>query len=538
MIDVTLVYVTPHAYFWVENGIEINQDDVRILMNTFENRIFPTDREFFGSEWTPGVDGDDHLYIVYARTLGGVVSGFFNSGDEYLPQINHFSNAHETFYIDSSQDPAYDYTYGTLAHEFQHMIHWYQDRNESSFLNEGFSKLAEYLNGYDIGGFDWFYTTNPDINLTDWHGDASANSDHYGANFLFVTYFLDRFGKEATQALIHDQQNSFSSVDNILQSLNITDPFTNQQITSDDFFLDWTLANYIHDPKVADGRYYYENYPNSPTIFDTEGVYDCPMNLTERTINQYGVDYIRFTCSGKYMIVFTGSTQTRLLPVDPHSGTFGFWSNKGDESNMTLTRQFDLRGISSPITFSFWTWYDLETDYDYVFLDASTDGISWKILTTSSGSADNPSGNSYGWGYNGQSNGWRLETVDLSQYAGQLFWLRFDYITDGSANGEGFLVDDMTIPSIEYSEDFETGDGGWVGAGFVRIQKSLPQGFRLALITHASNGTFVEPIKVNSDLSVQIPVEIGSNGVKDVVLVVTATSRFSLEQAMYQVSVR
>jgi hypothetical protein len=418
------------------------------------------------------------------------------------------------------------------------MIHWYQDRNESSFLNEGFSELATFLNDYSTGGFDWYYTSNPDINLTDWLGGSGDNSAHYGANFLFVTYFLDRFGKDATQALVHDQQNGLASVDNVLQQMNITDPLTSQKVTADEFFLDWTLANYIHDPSVVDGRYYYSNYPTSPTSTDTEGVSSCPQAQNMRTVNQYGVDYIRITCSGNYTIDFTGSTLTRLLPADPHSGSYAYWSNKGDESNMTLTRQFDLTEVSGPVTFSYWTWYDLEKDYDYVFLEASTDGASWNILTTPSGTGENPSGNSYGWGYNDQSNGWIQETVDLSQFAGQVVSLRFDYITDAAVNGEGFQVDDITIPEISYTEGFESGDGGWEGAGFVRVQNILPQTFRLALITHAGNMTTVDILPVNADQTAQIPVTIGSKDVQDVVLVVTATTRFTREPATYQFDIR
>src|SRR5450759_1437998 len=428
-ITVTLQYLTPHAYFWVENGVDFNPSDAKNLIDTFENKIYPTDREFFGSEWTPGVDDDPHIYIIYARNLGGNVAGFFNSGDEFPPQISQYSNAHESFYIDSSQNLSDQYTYGTLAHECQHMIHWYQDRNECSFLNEGFSELATFLNGYDNGGFDYFYTINPDMPLTDWLGGAGDNSAHYGANFLFVTYFLDRFGKTATQALVHDQQNALASVDDVLQQLNITDPLTKKPVTADDFFLDWTLANYIHDSSVADGRYIYHNYPASPTTSDTEVVSQCPSGPGSRTVNPYGVDYIRITCPGSYAINFTGSTLTDLLPTDPHSGLYAFWSNKGDESDMTLTRQFDLSGVSSPVQLSYWTWYDLEKDYDYVFLEASTDGVSWKILTTPSGTADNPSGNSYGWGYNGKSSGWIQENVDLSQFAGKVVSLRFESVS-------------------------------------------------------------------------------------------------------------
>ncbi len=126
-------------------------------------------------------------------------------------------------------------------------------------------------------------------------------------------------------------------------------------------------------------------------------------------------------------------------------------------------------------------WYDLETDYDYVFLEASTDGgKTWEILTTPSGTGEDPSGNSYGWGYNGQTNGWVDEKVDLSQFAGQKVQIRFEYVTDAALNGEGFLLDDVQIDAINYQSDFETDDGGWEAAGFVRVENVLPQTYRLS----------------------------------------------------------
>ena len=537
-ISVTLQVVTPHAYLWVEDGVDFNKDEAQTLVDAFENSIYPTDREFFGSEWTPGVDDDPHLYIVYASHLGGNAAGFFNPGDEYPPQINQHSNAHESFYIDSSESLADVYTYCTLAHEFQHMIHWNLDKNESSFLDEGFSELACFLNGYSTGGFDWYYTLSPDLNITDWLGGSGDNGPHYGASFLFVTYFLDRFGKDATQALVHDQQNSMASVDDVLQQLKFIDPISGRPITADDFFLDWTITNAVNEENAADGRYFYHNYPNSPTMSDTEDIATCTQDQNSRTVNQYGVDYIRFTCRGDHTINFTGATLTHLLPVDPHSGSYAYWSNKGDKSDMTLTRQFDLNGVSGQISFNYWTWFDLENDYDYLYLETSTDGVSWSIVTTPSGTAENPSGEAYGWGYSGQSNGWIQETVDLSQYAGQEVWLRFDYITDAAVTYKGFLVDDISIPQIGYSENFESSEGGWVGEGFARVQNILPQTFHLGLISHTDAGTKVDIFPVNSDGTAQIPVSIGSNGVQDVVLVVTATTRFTLEEAAYQFEIR
>jgi hypothetical protein len=536
-VHATLRYATPHVYFWIEDDANYNQQDVKDLVDAFENKIYPTDRQFFGSEWTPGVDDDPHIYILYASGFGSSVAGLLNSTDEYPPQVQQYSNSHEMFYISTTESLSADYTYGTLAHEFQHMIHWYQDRNESAFLNEGLSELATFINGYDNGGFDGYYLNQPDVNLTDWLGSAGDNTAHYGASFLFTTYFLDRFGEDATKALIHDQQNGLDSMDNVLAQRNVTNPLTGQAITADDFFLDWTVANFIQDSTVGDGRYAYHNYPNAPRARDTEGVAACPVDTSVRTVNQYGVDYVRITCPGDYSLRFEGATSTRLLPADPHSGSYAFWSNKGDESDMTLSHEFDLTGVSGPVSMSYWTWYDIEQDYDYVFVEVSADGQHWVILTTPSGTASNPNGASYGWGYTGLSNGWIQESVDLSQFAGQKVSVRFEYVTDPAVNGEGLLLDDVSVPAINYSTDFETDDGGWNPAGFARNENTLPQTFRLALITHAASGTSVQIIPIAPDQSADISLTNGQNGVQDVVLVVTGTTRFTRVVAPYQFSI-
>ncbi|MCF6277977.1 MAG: hypothetical protein L3J16_04410, partial [Anaerolineales bacterium] len=230
-VNATLQYVTEHVYFWVEDGVSYKESEMKDLVDTFENKIYPTDRAFFGPEWSPGVDGDEHIYILYTTGIGSNIAGYYSSADEYHPLVHEYSNAHEMFLFNADNSRLADeFTYGVLAHEFQHMIHWNLDRNESSWMNEGFSELAAFLNGYDVGGFDWSYTSQPDLQLNDWPNDQSATTPHYGASFMFVTYFLDRFSEDATKALAANQQNGMDSVDATLQEINAIDPLTNQPI--------------------------------------------------------------------------------------------------------------------------------------------------------------------------------------------------------------------------------------------------------------------------------------------------------------------
>ena len=532
-IEAILGSVTDHAYFWVEDGVSYNADELQSLAEAFENQIYPTNREFFGSEWTPGVDGDPHLYIIIADDLGYNLAGYFSSADEYPPLAHEYSNAHETFMLNADNvDLGDEFTYGVLAHEFQHMIHWYQDRNETSWLNEGFSELAAFLNGYNAGGFDYSYIRNPDVQLNDWPNDPSATGPHYGAAFLFVTYFLDRFGEQATQALVAHQANGMISVDEVLADLNITDPLTGAPISADDVFVDWALTNYLLDGSVADGRFTYHNNPGAPKANETKSIYECGPGMRTSDVRQYGVDYYRITCRGEHTLHFEGSIHTGVLPENPYSGDYAFWSNKGDESDITLTRQFDFSDVSGPLTFTFWTWYDLEEDYDYLYLEASTDGETWEILQTPSGTDEDPSGNSYGWAYNGLSGGWIQEKIDLSRFAGQKVWIRFEYVTDAAVNGEGFLLDDVSVPEIGYFNDFEEDTDNWEAAGFVRIQNVLPQTYRLALIS-IGDTTTVEYIPLGPDNAVDISVSI-ADGVDEVIFVVTGTTRYTRQPAAYR----
>jgi hypothetical protein len=538
-VTATLRYATPHSYLWIENGVSYDEDDLKQLGDTFENEMYPTNREFFGSEWTPGVDNDPHVYVLYARGISSLngetyTAGYFSSPDQYNPLVLDYSNGHEMFVFNADRvDLASQLAYSVLAHEFQHMIHWHTDLNEETWMNEGLSVLAMILNGYPVD-YDLYYVAEPDLGLTDWLAGSGNNLPHYGQSFLYVAYFLDRFGEDATKELVKHPDNGLVSIDETLADLNITDPMTGNLVNADDVFMDWAVTMWLMDASVGDGRYRYKNYSDAPTITVSEPVSNCPAS-SSGSVNQYGIDYYSITCTGDYTLHFSGSTIVSLVPTDANSGKYVFWSNKGDLSDMTLTREFDFTNVSAPITLSFAMWYDLETDYDYVFLEASTNGEIWEILTTPSGTDEDPSGNSYGWGYNGQTNGWITEEVDLSKFAGRTVQIRFEYITDTAVHGEGFLVDDVRVDAINYQSDFETDDGGWEAAGFARVENVLPQTYRLSLIIKGDTTT-VTHIALSADQTAEIPLTLTSG--EEAILIVTGTTRFTRLPAAYQIEVK
>jgi hypothetical protein len=544
-VDVTLRYVTPHSYFWVGSDVDADDDEIAALMTTFEEEIYPTNRRFFGSEWSPGVDQDPHINVLYVGGVGNSTGGYYSPHDEFNPAVNQYSNGAELFVFNSDGASLTDqYTYGILAHEFQHMIHWNLDRNETSWINEGFAELAAFLNGYGVGGHDWFYVEEPDIPLADWTSlsdSPDVSSRHYGQSFLFLNYFLDRFGVEATQALVKHEENGLASVDLVLQELNITDPQSGKPITAQDLALDWMLTMYLGDPSVGDGRYTYDNYPDAPRTTAAHKIDRCPAESLSGSVSQFGPEYVEITCAGEQTLEFQGSTAAKVLPTDAHSGSYSFWSNKGDLSNMTLTRDFDFTDVTGSIDLSYWTWYDIEEGWDYLYLETSLDGETWQIIETPSCTSVDKSGNSFGCGFTGRSGGgeqaiWTEESVDLSEYAGEKVQLRFEYVTDAALNGAGLLLDDLSVKAINYTEDFEAGDGGWGADGFALIQNLLPQTYRLALIKVGDDDTTVEYLEVRDDQTATIPLSLSSG--ERAVLVITGTQPFTTLPAGYTLEVK
>lgn len=532
-VNAVLKYITPHVYFWVQDQLLVDANRVQDLSNTFEDKVYPKDRALFGSEWTPGVDNDPHIFILFTSGPSNHTAAYFSSEDEINPEADPYSNGHEMFVINSTSFPNLSGDVnGALAHEFQHMIEYNQHRNMEGWMDEGFSVLATYLNGYGSDGYDRQFLPNPDTQLNDFPNNPNQIVPHYGASFLFLDYFYNRFGEAATSDLAKNPANGLDGVDATLKEIAAKDAQTGQPVTADDVFADWTVTNYLGDGSVGDGRYVYSNYTNVSKVGDTEKVSRCPLTSQSREVHQYAADYIHVTCRGTFTLSFQGVQDAAVVPVNPHSGTYYFWSSKGDMSDKTLTHTFDFTGVSGAIDMTYWTWYDTEKNYDYVYLLASIDGKNWEMIKTPSGTTSNPGGNNYGIGYNGVSSGWLEQTVDLSPYAGKEVQLRFEYITDAEVYGEGFLLDDVSIPQIGYHTDFEANDGGWIASGFVRIQNYLPQTYRLELIS-LGNPKTVQNITLNAAQSVNIPLNLTS----DVVLVVSGTTRYTRQEAPYTYSI-
>jgi hypothetical protein len=104
--------------------------------------------------------------------------------------------------------------------------------------------------------------------------------------------------------------------------------------------------------------------------------------------------------------------------------------NYGDDLDIAATlTPFSLAGYTDA-SVSFWAKWDLETNYDYMWLEITTNGSSWTELDE----------------FNGLQNSWVNKTYSLNNYLGQNYvQLRFRFFSDFMVTREGMYIDDFEI---------------------------------------------------------------------------------------------
>ncbi|UOQ45761.1 immune inhibitor A [Halobacillus salinarum] len=138
--------------------------------------------------------------------------------------------------------------------------------------------------------------------------------------------------------------------------------------------------------------------------------------------------------------------QKETVVNTPASGTYEYFSGSGNSLNNFMTTTVDLSNAAqAELTFK--TWYEIETGYDYAYVQVSEDGENWNNVAGNITNNDDPAGAgaNQGNGIDGSSDGWTDAVFDLSDYAGKQVQLRFRYVTDGGLAMAGFYADDIKV---------------------------------------------------------------------------------------------
>jgi hypothetical protein len=238
-----------HCYIYLERRTPalVSQAQVEAIKNEFDNVIYPSDTGAFGADPGNGVDGDPKVYILLLSIRDGVsafnpvfLAGYFDPGNEFATKDNPNSNQHEMLYFNVNPAthvvPTSTDFYGTVAHEFQHMIHWEQKNHrlnleDDTWLDEGMATIARTYCGY---GPDYdsvlAFETLPSHSLTNWDGTV----ENYGVVYMWCQYIKDQLGNDIFKSMMGNNQIGIASVEAALAAAG------HKKFA--DTFRDWSLA--------------------------------------------------------------------------------------------------------------------------------------------------------------------------------------------------------------------------------------------------------------------------------------------------------
>jgi hypothetical protein len=381
---------------------------------------------------------------------------------------------------------------GTVAHELEHLIHYDHDADEESWVDEGMADLAEYLNGYGHpDGHVVYALAFHRTPLTIWGGGL----EDYGVSYLFQLYLLENFGTNDgssftgwnntwTRKLIDEQANSIAGVEAATGA------------AFNDLYDAWMVANYLDDPSQDGAGSFpigYDEIDLAPYVSARYG----PWSIERAITDIYGSDHHGNLPIDRYYGGYvSGTVEYPLGAVGPYTPIYGTYKGIQPEMNIYLRGDAQsgvapnsgdyeaasgggnlladrMLALKTPVggTLTFWTWFDIEEEWDYGFVEASTDGgTTWTPLAGSITRDSNNPNSSTAWANSlvsgqastdtaitGSSDGWVEATFELPAASDVL--VRFSYYTDEAVNGQGWFIDDVAVDG--FSDGFEDGSANW-----------------------------------------------------------------------------
>lgn len=573
-----------------DERVQISDDQIQSLIREFDHNIYPkesaafsvppdrtgavsfaTELGFPADYWTGDGDNivalvdnvrDSNFYDFPANPtyIGGFFYSVFNElVDRNVMTIDAFDWLHRTGANPPNEPaagdpcnskPARPRLYeSTFAHEYQHLLEYYEDADEASWVNEGLSMYAEVVTGYlDASlpvtqvGFDgglqcflgWGSTETPanpnprpggpENSLTYWLDQGSGDEQlcDYGATESFMHMLASRYGAGFISELHDDDANSLASVRGLLRGT--ASARDRREIVHDwaaAVALDSVVDHGWHLTGGPDRRYRVRSLDlsvdwSNPDAYSTPG---APPN---------GSDYVRlrggsgaFLSAGQIRsISFDGAETLPALPVEwavdsnppDHPGNPALYSGSGPNFDRTIV--FGATVPAQQPTLTFKTRWDTEELWDYAFVQVSTDGgKTYRSIGNDMTTKDHDPGaipavvanlpGFTGISGGGETAAWVDTSFDLSKYKGKKILIALRYITDSGVDLPGWWVDDVEVGGVEVSD-------GESLQGFHSITEIDPtevSGFTVQLIGYTSTKphvAFIHRLKLNSHFAAHI----------------------------------
>lgn len=260
-ISAQLIYSTNKLYFYIDNywwsqlSFPLRQQFLQqlfYLASYFENRDYSLITSTFGFEIMPGLDQDNHLYVLF-HPLKEKFAGYVRLADIFPKNQINSSNEHEMIYLDPGfilNTPSQKISY-YLSHEFLHLVSFNFKKEkmgnlEERWLTEARSEYLATFLGYNQDYLGSFlenrvrtFQQNPNFSLINFGESASD----YAAVNLLAHYLVDHYG---LKILIDSLKSPFLGIASLNEAL-VKNGFAKN---FEEVFFDWLLALLFNDCQI------------------------------------------------------------------------------------------------------------------------------------------------------------------------------------------------------------------------------------------------------------------------------------------------
>ncbi len=500
-LQARLLRVSDISYAWVAAETDSWDAYLTDLVTRFDAEVYQPAQWLYGFNNSPGFDQDPRIHLLFAPDLGQVL-GYFNSSTGVSQAALPLSNEKELLFLNLDYMGNAERDLNVLAHELQHLIHWFHDPSERGFLNEGLSELAPLLLFAEVNprlvNAITAYVYHPELQLNAWALGTETGLRHYGAGAAFALYLTETFGSRMLPQIVHEPLPGIGGLERLLADRGCDFGF-------DDLYADFVVANLVQMPQALGtaARLGYvaldQHLPGPVSTADfTPHAHFRDRLRVAGILPPYAVHYIDMAGAPPAETLSLSFQGAASVPfVTPEFAPPLLWSNRVNGSVVRLERTFDLTALppGTEVWLETAMWWDIEQDWDYGYVVASRDGVDWDLLESPvTGTAD-PNGVALGPGLTGQpTDDAHASTMpriawDVSDYAGTVLHLRFDYVTDGAVTAPGWQIGHVAIAAVDFQEDFGGTLEDWHNAGWVPVQERLPVTWLVQAVRLGDQGT-------------------------------------------------
>jgi hypothetical protein len=218
---------------------------------------------------------------------GGYIAGFFAPNDQ---TSSTGSNQMNVLFIDSHEGLSGGVAglLGTIAHEYQHLIHYGLYPSSEVFFNEGCSEVASIVCGYKSRSNSVFLS-NTNVSMMRWsYSDNTQVLSDYARAMTFMHYMNEQYGESFTTKFAATKAKGTSRIAQALTGIGSSD-------TWQDVFKGFAVANYLQT-YGADPRYGYKTRLSSSSakVSNTYTGSRVPAD-TSLSVEAYASRYVLFS---------------------------------------------------------------------------------------------------------------------------------------------------------------------------------------------------------------------------------------------------